>query len=39
MNSVFVAAMRGYMNLRYLLLKSQRIAATNTEFIAIKKAA
>ena len=30
---------RGYTNLRYLLLKAQRLAATKTEFIAIKKAA
>lgn len=30
---------RGYTNLRYLLLKAQRIAATKTEFIAIKRAA
>lgn len=30
---------RGYTNLRYLLLKAQRIAATKTEFIALKKAA
>ncbi|MBS1824710.1 MAG: ISL3 family transposase [Acidobacteria bacterium] len=30
---------RGYRNLRYLLLKAQRIAATKTEFIALRKAA
>jgi transposase len=30
---------RGYKNLRYLLLKAQRMAATNTEFIVLKKAA
>jgi hypothetical protein len=30
---------RGYKNLRYLLLKAQRMAATRTEFIAIKKTA
>jgi hypothetical protein len=33
---------RGYQNLRYLLLKSKRIAVTNVEFIAVstvKKAA
>jgi transposase len=30
---------RGYTNLRYLLLKAQRIAATKTDFIAFKKAA
>ena len=30
---------RGYKNLRYLLLKAQRMAATRTEFIVIKKAA
>ena len=30
---------RGYRNLRYLLLKAQRLAATRTEFIAIRKAA
>jgi transposase len=30
---------RGYENLRYLLLKAQRLAATKTEFIAMKKAA
>jgi transposase len=30
---------RGYSNLRYLLLKAQRMAATKTEFIALKKAA
>ena len=30
---------RGYSNLRYLLLKAQRMAATNTEFIVLKKAA
>jgi transposase len=30
---------RGYKNLRYLLLKAQRIAATKTEFFAFRKAA
>lgn len=30
---------RGYKNLRYLLLKAQRMAATQTEFMVIKKAA
>ena len=30
---------RGYRNLRYLLLKAKRIAATKTEFIELKKAA
>ena len=30
---------RGYKNLRYLLLKAQRMAATKTEFIVLKKAA
>jgi transposase len=30
---------RGYKNLRYLLLKAQRMAATKTEFVAVKKAA
>ena len=30
---------RGYTNLRYLLLKAQRMAVTKTEFIAVKKAA
>ena len=30
---------RGYSNLRYLLLKAQRMAATRTEFVAFKKAA
>lgn len=30
---------RGYKNVRYLLLKAQRMAATKTEFIAMKKAA
>ncbi|HET7751280.1 MAG TPA: ISL3 family transposase [Terriglobales bacterium] len=30
---------RGYKNLRYLLLKAQRIAATRTEFVVFKKAA
>jgi transposase len=29
----------GYQNLRYLLLKVQRMAATKTEFIVLKKAA
>ena len=30
---------RGYTNLRYLLLKAQRMAVTNTEFIVLQKAA
>src|SRR5277367_6468138 len=30
---------RGYRNLRYLLLKAQRLAATRTEFLAFRKAA
>ena len=30
---------RGYKNLRYLLLEAQRMAATRTEFMVIKKAA
>ena len=30
---------RGYKNLRYLLLKTQRMAATRTEFMVLKKAA
>ena len=30
---------RGYRNLRYLLLKAQRLAATKTEFITLRKAA
>jgi transposase len=30
---------RGYKNLRYLLLKAQRMAATKTEFIVLRKAA
>lgn len=30
---------RGYKNLRYLLLKVQRMAATKTEFVAVRKAA
>jgi transposase len=30
---------RGYTNLRYLLLKSQRMAATKTEFMVFRKAA
>jgi transposase len=30
---------RGYKNLRYLLLKAQRLAATRTEFVAFEKAA
>ena len=30
---------RGYQNLRYLLLKAQRMAATRTEFIVFRKAA
>jgi transposase len=35
----FLRRGRGYTNLRYLLLKAQRQAATKTEFIALKKAA
>jgi transposase len=30
---------RGYTNLRYLLLKAQRMAATKTEFVVLRKAA
>jgi hypothetical protein len=30
---------RGYQNLRYLLLKANRMAATKTEFVVFKKAA
>ena len=30
---------RGYKNLRYLLLKAQRMAVTRTEFITVRKAA
>jgi transposase len=30
---------RGYQNLRYLLLKAQRMAVTNAEFVVFKKAA
>jgi transposase len=30
---------RGYKNLRYLLLKTQRMAVTNTEFVVFRKAA
>ena len=30
---------RGHQNLRYLLLKAQRMAATRTEFVVFKKAA
>jgi len=30
---------RGYKNLRYLLLKAQRMAATRTEFVVFRKAA
>ena len=30
---------RGYKNLRYLLLKAQRMAATRTEFVVLQKAA
>jgi transposase len=30
---------RGYQNLRYLLLKAQRMAATKTDFVAFRKAA
>ena len=30
---------RGYKNLHYLLLKAQRMAATKTEFVVLKKAA
>jgi hypothetical protein len=28
---------RGYKNIRYLLLKAKRMAATNTEYVAIQK--
>ena len=30
---------RGYKNLRYLLLKAQRLAATKTQFLVFRKAA
>jgi len=30
---------RGYRNLRYLLLKAERIAATRTKFVTFRKAA
>jgi len=30
---------RGYKNLRYLLLKAQRMAASRTEFVVFRKAA
>ena len=30
---------RGYQNLRYLLLKAQRMAVTKTEFLVLQKAA
>jgi transposase len=30
---------RGYKNLRYLLLKAQRMAATKTEFVVFRKVA
>jgi len=30
---------RGYKNLRYLLLKAQRMAATRTELVVFRKAA
>jgi transposase len=30
---------RGYRNLRYLLLKAQQMAASKTEFVAMKKVA
>ena len=30
---------RGYTNLRYLLLKAQRMAATRTQFVVFQKAA
>ena len=30
---------RGYKNLRYLLLKAQRMAVTRTEFVTLRKAA
>jgi hypothetical protein len=30
---------RGYKNLRYLLLKAQRMAVTKTEFLVLQKAA
>ena len=30
---------RGYKNLRYFLLKAQRMAALKTEFVAFRKAA
>jgi hypothetical protein len=30
---------RGYKNLRYLLLKAKRVAVTNVEFLAVRRAA
>jgi hypothetical protein len=30
---------RGYKNLRYLLLKAQRMAVTRTDFVTVRKAA
>jgi hypothetical protein len=36
---VTVAARAGIQNLRYLLLKAQRMAATRTEFVVFKNAA
>jgi transposase len=38
-NKTLLRRGRGYKNLRYLLLKAQRMAATKTEFIVLKKAA
>jgi len=36
---VLLRLRRGYKNLRYLLLKAQRLAALKTEFLVLRKAA
>ena len=38
-SSCLIRRGRGYQNLRYLLLKAQRMAATKTKFVVFKKAA
>ena len=38
-SSLLLRRGRGYKNLRYLLLKAQRMAATKTEFVVFRKAA
>jgi hypothetical protein len=38
-SSCLIRRGRGYQNLRYLLLKAQRMAATKTEFVVFRKAA